>query len=67
MGSFDRRLIWHDLDLSVKPYKTLRYHKLALRQVCFHPRYPLFASCSDDCTVQIFHGMVYKYVSARLS
>jgi len=24
IGSYDRRLAWFDLDLSVKPYKTLR-------------------------------------------
>jgi ribosome biogenesis protein ERB1 len=28
--------------------------------VGYHPHYPLFASCSDDGTVQIFHGMVYS-------
>ena len=26
-GSYDRRLCWFDLDLSDKPYKTLKYHK----------------------------------------
>ncbi len=39
-----------------------RFHKLALRQVAFHSRYPLFASCSDDLSTHVFHGMVYKYV-----
>ena len=24
VGSYDRRLVWHDLDLSDRPYKTLR-------------------------------------------
>lgn len=24
VGSYDRRLVWHDLDLSERPYKTLR-------------------------------------------
>lgn len=33
VGSFDRRLAWFDLDLSPAPYKTLRYHSFALRQV----------------------------------
>ncbi len=60
LGSFDRRLGWFDLDLSVRPYKTLRYHREALRQVCFHSSYPLFASASDDGTVHVFHGMVYN-------
>jgi len=31
--------------------------------VAFHKRYPLFASGSDDGTVIVCHGMVYKYVA----
>lgn len=60
VGSYDRRLLWHDLDLSPRPYKTLRYHKKAIRAVKFHPggRYPLFADASDDGSLQIFHGSV---------
>jgi len=60
IGSYDKRLCWFDLDLSVKPYKTLRYHKYAIRNVCYHRKYPLFASCSDDGNINIFHGMVYN-------
>ncbi|KAJ3286890.1 Ribosome biogenesis protein 1 [Rhizoclosmatium sp. JEL0117] len=59
MGSYDKRLCWFDLDLSAKPYKTLRYHKSAIRNATYHKTLPLFASCSDDGTVNIFHGMVY--------
>lgn len=61
VGSYDRRLLWMDLDLSPHPYKTLRYHSKAIRTVGFHPsinRYPLFADGSDDGTIQIFHGLV---------
>jgi ribosome biogenesis protein ERB1 len=60
VGSYDKRLCWFDLDLSSRPYKTLRYHSQAIRQVSFHKRYPLFASASDDGSIQIFHGMVYN-------
>jgi ribosome biogenesis protein ERB1 len=60
VGSYDKRLCWWDLDLGLKPYRTLRYHKKALRSVAFHPQYPLFASSSDDGTIQVFHGMVYS-------
>jgi len=38
----------------------IRYHNKAVRQVSFHKRYPLFASSSDDGTIQIFYGMVYN-------
>lgn len=58
VSSYDKRLLWHDLDLGATPYKTLRYHKKAIRGVKFHPTLPLFADCSDDGTVQVFHGKV---------
>ena len=59
VGSYDKRLLWHDLDLSVRPYKTLRYHKKAIRAVKFHPGgLPLFADASDDGLLQVFHGKV---------
>lgn len=59
VGSYDKRLLWHDLDLSARPYKTLRYHQKAVRQVAFHHGgLPLFADCSDDGSLQIFHGKV---------
>lgn len=28
--------------------------------MAYHPRYPLFATTSDDCDVHVFHGMVYN-------
>ena len=59
VGSYDKRLLWHDLDLSTRPYKTLRYHKKAIRAVKFHQGgLPLFADASDDGSLQIFHGKV---------
>ena len=59
VGSYDKRLLWHDLDLSMRPYKILRYHKKAIRAVKFHPGgLPLFADASDDGSLQIFHGKV---------
>jgi ribosome biogenesis protein ERB1 len=60
VGSLDRRVVWFDLDLSHTPYKTLKYHERALRDVEYHHRYPLMASASDDGSVHIFHSMVYS-------
>ena len=58
-GSYDRRLLWHDLELSVRPYKTLRYHLKAIRSVKFHQGgLPLFVDASDDGSLQVFHGKV---------
>lgn len=59
LGSYDPRLVWFDTDLSLKPYKTMRYHKGAIRSACYHKKYPLFASGSDDGHVIVSHGMVY--------
>lgn len=58
VSSYDKRLLWHDLDLGTKPYKTLRYHQKAIRSVKFHDRLPLFVDASDDGTLQVFHGKV---------
>lgn len=59
IGSEDNKISWYDLDLSTRPFKSLQFHKHAIRGVSFHKKYPLFASASDDCTIQVFHGMVY--------
>ncbi|RYG63329.1 WD40 repeat domain-containing protein, partial [archaeon] len=62
VGSYDRRVVWFDLDLSCHPYKTLKFHSQAVRSICVHERFPLFASCSDDGSVHVMHGMVYRQV-----
>jgi ribosome biogenesis protein ERB1 len=48
------------LEPTVNTLPVHRHHKKALRAVAFHPRYPLFASGSDDGSVIVCHGMVYK-------
>lgn len=57
--SYDRRTCWFDLDLSVRPYQTIRNHAKAVRVAKFHPRLPLFADASDDASCHIFHSTVY--------
>jgi ribosome biogenesis protein ERB1 len=59
VGSYDKRMCWFDLDMSVRPYKTMRNHSHAVRSAKFHPRLPLFASCADDGSAHVFHGAVY--------
>lgn len=61
VGSYDRRIVWYDLDLSNKPYKTLQYHDRAVRRASFHQgRFPLMAAASDDGTVSILHAKVFS-------
>ena len=60
MSSYDRKVCWFDLDMGSSPYRTLKYHQRAVRQVCFHPHYPLFASAADDGCVHVFHATVYS-------
>jgi ribosome biogenesis protein ERB1 len=59
VGSYDKRLCWFDLDLSVRPYKAMRNHSRAVRAAKYHPCLPLFASCADDGSTHVFHGTVY--------
>lgn len=59
VGTYDKKVLWFDMDMGSKPYKMLKYSDKAVRKVDFHRKYPLFASCSDDGSVYIFHGMVY--------
>ncbi|KAG8367480.1 hypothetical protein BUALT_Bualt16G0076400 [Buddleja alternifolia] len=60
VGSRDGKLCWFDMDLSSRPYRVLRCHPKDITRVACHRSYPLFASCSDDSTAYIFHGMVYS-------
>ncbi|XP_031131507.1 ribosome biogenesis protein BOP1 homolog [Ipomoea triloba] len=60
VGSRDGKLCWFDMDLSSQPYRVLKCHPKDINKVAFHRSYPLFASCSDDCTAYVFHGMVYS-------
>ena len=75
VASHDSRVMWFDLDLmgsastssdSVDTaYKNMRYHKEAVKCVKFHPRFPFFASCGDDATIQLFHGRVWEDDAAK--
>ncbi|XP_022149038.1 ribosome biogenesis protein BOP1 homolog [Momordica charantia] len=60
VGSREGKLCWFDMDLSSQPYRILSCHPKDITNVAFHRSYPLFASCSDDCTAYVFHGMVYS-------
>ncbi len=42
VGSYDRRVVWFDMDLSSTPYKTLKFHEKAVRNVQFHRYVPIF-------------------------
>ncbi|KAF8411858.1 hypothetical protein HHK36_004417 [Tetracentron sinense] len=60
VGSTEGKLCWFDMDLSSQPYRILKCHPKDITNVAFHRSYPLFASCSDDCTAYVFHGTVYS-------
>ena len=55
----DARTAWLDIDLSTKPYKSLRHHSSCVHAASFHRSLPLFATAGDDANVHVFHGMVY--------
>merc|ERR1712093_887895 len=60
VGTYDRRLIWFDLDLGNKPFKTLKYRERGVRNVQFHKQFPLMLTCSDDASIHVFHSEVYQ-------
>ena len=61
LGTYDKKVLWFDMDMGGEaPYKSMKYHDKAIRDVSFSPKHPLFASASDDGSVNIFHGMVYN-------
>ncbi|CAA7050677.1 unnamed protein product [Microthlaspi erraticum] len=60
VGSKEGKMCWFDLDLSSRPYKTLKNHPKDITNVAFHRSYPLFASCSEDSTAYVFHGKVFN-------
>ncbi|KAK3016328.1 hypothetical protein RJ639_007308 [Escallonia herrerae] len=60
VGTREGKMCWFDMDLSSQPYRILKCHSKDINSVAFHRSYPLFASCSDDSTAYIFHGMVYS-------
>lgn len=61
VGSHDAKTLWYDLDAASKPFRILQSHQSAVRAVTYHRgTFPLFASASDDGTVQVVHGQVYQ-------
>lgn len=58
-SSFDGKSFWFDTELQAEPFKTLRTHTAAVRDIAFHRRFPLFATASDDTNIYVFHGQVY--------
>jgi len=55
-----KKLEFFDIELSDTSFKTLKYHSKAVRSVAFHPTYPLFATCSDDAYIRVFHCTVFE-------
>ena len=59
-GSYDGRSFWFDTELKTDPYKVLRGHAAAIRDVSYHKKFPLFAVACDDCKIDVFHGKVFN-------
>jgi ribosome biogenesis protein ERB1 len=65
ISGLDRAFCWMDLDLSTKPWKTLKHHQSAIRSVAHHNRYPLLATVADDGTAVIYHARIPRDVIAE--
>ena len=59
-GGHDRIVEVMQPEISTKSAKVMKFHKNAIRRVKYHSRYPLFASCSDDANIHIFHLKVFE-------
>ena len=58
LGGLDRVFTWLDLELSAKPWKSLKHHSNAIRALCCHKKYPLLSTVSDDATAIVYHAKV---------
>ncbi|KAI1730763.1 BOP1NT domain-containing protein [Ditylenchus destructor] len=58
IGGLDRVFTWLDMELAAKPWKTMKNHSGAIRSLCYHQRYPLLATVSDDATAIVYHAKV---------
>lgn len=47
-GSYDKKLLWFDLDSGETAFKRIEIHEKAVRKVRFSKKFKLFSSCSDD-------------------
>jgi ribosome biogenesis protein ERB1 len=36
LGTFDKKVIWFDMDMGSEPYKVMKYNEKAIRSVSFH-------------------------------
>lgn len=59
IGGLDRVFTWLDMELAAKPWKTMKNHSGAIRSLCYHQRYPLLATVSDDATAIVYHAKVF--------
>jgi ribosome biogenesis protein ERB1 len=61
LGTYDKKVIWFDMDMGSEPYKVMKYNEKAIRCVNFHQgKWPLLASASDDGSLNIIYGLVYN-------
>lgn len=67
IGTYDKKIHWFDMDMGAKPYKNLKYHDKAIRNVRYSPKHPLFSSCSDDGTVIIKNIKLLTYVGQQIN
>uniref|UniRef100_A0A915PT60 BOP1 N-terminal domain-containing protein n=1 Tax=Setaria digitata TaxID=48799 RepID=A0A915PT60_9BILA len=58
VGGHDRTFSWIDLQLSNKPWKSVKHHTAAIRAVVQHARYPLIATVSDDSTAVVYYARI---------
>ncbi len=57
-GTKDGKVAWFQLELSEKPFKIMDYHGDKIKVVSYHAQYPLFASCSRNGKLLVYHAAI---------
>ena len=55
VSSYDRQVLWFDVDSNEYPFKKMKIHNLAVRAVGLSEHYKLASSCSDDGKIVVQH------------
>jgi WD40 repeat protein len=59
LGTSKGKVLWYEMDSPNTPAYKLRPHTSSVRDIIFHAKYPLFATCSADGKTNIFHNTIY--------
>ena len=57
-GSYDKKVLWFDLEGKDTPLKTFSIHSKAIWSTKFSSKFKIFGTCSDDGKLVIQHAHI---------